>query len=137
MKQFLYIPGNESYRSNICLNIKDIKSIEELDRVFKVRTFDDNLYFFESNQTLLELVEMISNKESPNRDKDFFLSVNGNEYTRIDLEKAYESWNKDYEENPENFEPNFDNTTGADSVNALIMYLEKTLIPEFPKDKIG
>ncbi len=57
---------------------------------------------------------------------EVFFQANGEKHTRVDLEKAYESWNNEFVENPENFEPNFDNTTGADSVNALIMYLEKT-----------
>ena len=57
---------------------------------------------------------------------NFLFSYNGTDYSRSDLEKAYESWNSDFEDNPENFYPDFKETTGADSVAALIMYLEKT-----------
>lgn len=56
----------------------------------------------------------------------FLFSCNGTDYQRSDLEKAYESWNKESLENPEDFEENLESVTGSDFVDSLIMYLEKT-----------
>lgn len=66
----------------------------------------------------------------------FLFSCNGTDYSRSDLEKAYESWNKESLENPEDFEENLESVTGSDFVDSLIMYLESTKNPQFPKDKI-
>ena len=105
--------------------MKDIQSV--IDRLENINANLENHHIPDAIhvEALKEIVpEVIQDLKGLNN--EIFFSVNGENYTRVDLEKAYESWNSYFEDNPENFYPDYKETTGADSVAALIMYLEKT-----------
>lgn len=105
--------------------MKDIQSV--IDRLENINANLENPHMPDAIhvEALKEIVPEVI-KDLKGLNNEIFFSVNGENYTRADLEKAYESWNSDFEDNPENFYPDFKDTTGADSVGALIMYLEKS-----------
>jgi len=105
--------------------MKDIQSV--IDRLENINANLENPHMPDAIhvEALKEIVPEVI-KDLKGLNNEIFFSVNGENYTRVDLEKAYESWNREFSETPENFYPDFKDTTGADSVAALIMYLEKT-----------
>lgn len=105
--------------------MNDFQSV--IDRLENINANLENLHMPDAIhvEALKEIIpEVIQDLKGLNN--EMFISVNGENYTRVDLEKVYERWNSDFEDNPENFFTDFKETTGADSVAALIMYLEKT-----------